>query len=205
MNPMLKNALELGPILIWVVLNWLLKGVDTDLGNGQTLALIIFIGLSVVSVAWLWLAERKTPWLPLVSAILITFFGVLTIVTGDPNFIMAKPTIMWLGLAGVFGGFLIVGRNLFQLLLAERMPGEIPDAAWNGMAWRYVGIFVIGAIANEGLRFYINSMDIPAGEMLDPYGRLKLFIVVGVMVLSVISALPLGRYLAESQDEQDKA
>ena len=205
MNPMLKNALELGPILIWVVLNWLLKGVDTNLGNGQTLALIIFIGLSVVSVAWLWLAERKTPWLPLVSAILITFFGVLTIVTGDPNFIMVKPTIMWLGLAGVFGGFLIVGRNLFQLLLAERMPGEIPDAAWNGMAWRYVGIFVIGAIANEGLRFYINSMDIPAGEMLDPYGRLKLFIVVGVMVLSVISALPLGRYLAESQDEQDKA
>ena len=205
MNPMLKNALELGPILIWVVLNWLLKGVDTNLGNGQTLALIIFIGLSVVSVAWLWLAERKTPWLPLVSAILITFFGVLTIVTGAPNFIMAKPTIMWLRLAGVFGGFLIVGRNLFQLLLAERMPGEIPDAAWNGMAWRYVGIFVIGAIANEGLRFYINSMDIPAGEMLDPYGRLKLFIVVGVMVLSVISALPLGRYLAESQDEQDKA
>ncbi|MEC8037252.1 MAG: hypothetical protein VX152_02975, partial [Pseudomonadota bacterium] len=91
-----------------------------------------------------------------------------------------------------------------QLLLAERMPGEIPDAAWNGMAWRYVGIFVIGAIANEGLRFYINGMDIPADEMLDPYGRLKLFIVVGVMVLSVISALPLGRYLAESQDEQGK-
>ena len=205
MNPMLKNALELGPILIWVVLNWLLKGVDTNLGSGQTLALIIFIGLSVVSVAWLWLAERKTPWLPLVSAILITFFGILTIVTGDPNFIMAKPTIMWLGLAAVFGGFLFAGRNLFQLLLAERMPGEIPDTAWNGMAWRYVGIFVIGAIANEGLRFYINGMDIPADEMLDPYGRLKLFIVVGVMVLSVISALPLGRYLAESQDEQGKA
>ena len=57
---------------------------------------------------------------------------------------------------------------------------------------------------DEGLQFYINSMDIPADEMLDPYGRLKLFIVVGVMVL-VISALPLGRYLAESQDEQDKA
>ena len=68
MNPMLKNALELGPILIWVVLNWLLKGVDTNLGSGQTLALIIFIGLSLISVAWLWLAERKTPWLPLVSA-----------------------------------------------------------------------------------------------------------------------------------------
>ena len=37
------------------------QGHRTNLGSGQTLALVGFIGLSVVSVAWLWLAERKTP------------------------------------------------------------------------------------------------------------------------------------------------
>lgn len=187
--------------MIWVVLNWLLKDLDTNLGPGQNIALMVFIGLTVIAVAWLWIAERKVPWLPLVSGILITFFGVLSIVTGNPNFIMAKPTIMYLGLAGVFGAFLLAGRNLFKLLLAERMPGTIPDAAWNGMAWRYVGIFVLGAIANEGLRFYINNLGIPQDEMLDPYGRYKFIIVAGVMVLSVISALPLGKHLAESQEE----
>ena len=104
----------------------------------------------------------------------------------------------------MFGGFLFAGRNLFQLLLAERMPGEIPDAAWNGMAWRYVGIFVIGAIANEGLRFYINGMDIPADEMLDPTDaqavhRRRCDGAVGDFGAAA------GRYLAESQDEQGKA
>ena len=69
------------------------------------------------------------------------------------------------------------------------------------MAWRYIGIFVLGAIANEGLRFYINNLGIPQNEMLDPYGRYKFIIVAGVMVLSVISALPLGKHLAESQEE----
>ena len=204
MNPMLKNALELGPLMIWVVLNWLLKDMQTTLGPGQNIALMIFIGLTVVAVAWLWMAEAKVPWLPLVSGILITFFGVLSIVTGNPNFIMAKPTIMYLGLAGVFSVFLLAGRNLFKLLLAERMPSTIPDAAWNGMAWRYVGIFVLGAIANEGLRFYINNLGIPPEQMLDPYGRYKFAIVAGVMVLSVLSALPLGRHLAESQDGGEK-
>ena len=72
MNPMLKNALELGPLMIWVVLNWLLKDLDTNLGPGQNIALMVFIGLTVIAVAWLWIAERKVPWLPLVSGILIT-------------------------------------------------------------------------------------------------------------------------------------
>jgi len=201
MNPLLKNALELGPILIWVVLNRLLKGVETNIGSGQAIALVVLLFLTVVAVSWLWTAERKVPWLPLVSAIVLIPMGVLSLVTGDPNFVMVKPTIMWVGLAVVFGGFLLAGRNLFKLLLAERMPGTVPDKAWDGMAWRYVVIFLLGAIANEGLRYYINNLGIPQDEMLDPYGAYKLFIVIGVMVLSVISALPLGKHLADSQEE----
>ena len=45
------------------------------------------------------------------------------------------------------------------------------------------------------------------GEMADAGGDFRVVSVLPfvVMVLSVISALPLGRYLAESQDEQGKA
>ncbi|MGB1156023.1 MAG: inner membrane-spanning protein YciB, partial [Alphaproteobacteria bacterium] len=150
MNQLLKFALELGPILIWVVLGRLLKGVETDFGNGQAIALMALLVMTIISVTWLWLAERKVPWLPLVSALVLIPMGVLSLVTGDPNFVMIKPTIMWVGLAVVFGGFLLAGRNLFKLLIGERMQVEIPDAVWNTLAWRYVGVFLIGAVANEG-------------------------------------------------------
>ena len=201
MNPLLKFALELGPIIIWVVLGRLLKGVETDFGNGQAIALVALLVMTTISVTWLWLAERKVPWLPLVSALVLIPMGVLSLVTGNPNFVMIKPTIMWLGLAGVFAGFLLAGRNLFKLLIGERMPTELPDQVWNSMAWGYIAIFLVGAVANEGLRFFINRMEIPAEEMLVPYGQYKLFIVIGVMVLSLVALLPMGRHLAATEAE----
>lgn len=201
MNPLLKFALELGPIIIWVVLGRLLKGVETDFGNGQAIALVALLVMTTISVTWLWLAERKVPWLPLVSALVLIPMGVLSLVTGNPNFVMIKPTIMWLGLAGVFAGFLLAGRNLFKLLIGERMPTELPDQVWNSMAWGYIAIFLVGAVANEGLRFFINRMEIPAEEMLVPYGQYKLFIVIGVMVLSLVALLPMGRHLAAMEAE----
>lgn len=203
MNPLLKFALELGPIMIWVVLGRLLKGVETDFGNGQAIALVALLIMTTISVTWLWLAERKVPWLPLVSALVLIPMGVLSLVTGNPNFVMIKPTIMWLGLAAVFAGFLLAGRNLFKLLIGERMPTELPDAVWNSMAWRYIVIFLIGAVTNEGLRFFVNRMDIPPEEMLVPYGQYKLFVVVGVMVLSLVALLPMGRHLAAMEDEAE--
>ena len=201
MNPLLKFALELGPIIIWVVLGRLLTGVETDFGNGQAIALVALLVMTTISVTWLWLAERKVPWLPLVSALVLIPMGVLSLVTGNPNFVMIKPTIMWLGLAGVFAGFLLAGRNLFKLLIGERMPTELPDQVWNSMAWGYIAIFLVGAVANEGLRFFINRMEIPAEEMLVPYGQYKLFIVIGVMVLSLVALLPMGRHLAAMEAE----
>ena len=201
MNPLLKFALELGPIIIWVVLGRLLKGVETDFGNGQAIALVALLVMTTISVTWLWLAERKVPWLPLVSALVLIPMGVLSLVTGNPNFVMIKPTIMWLGLAGVFAGFLLAGRNLFKLLIGERMPTELPDQVWNSMAWGYIAIFLVGAVANESLRFFINRMEIPAEEMLVPYGQYKLFIVIGVMVLSLVALLPMGRHLAAMEAE----
>lgn len=203
MNPTLKFALELGPIIIWVILGRVLKGVETDFGNGQALALMALLVMTTISVTWLWTAERKVPWLPLVSALVLIPMGVLSLITGNPNFVMVKPTIMWVGLAAVFSGFMLAGRNLFKVLLGERMPVELPDAVWNSMAWRYVGIFLAGAVANEALRYFVLRMDIPPEEMLAPYGQYKLFVVVGVMVLSLVALLPMGKYLAEAETDAD--
>ena len=47
-------------------------------------------------------------------------------------------------------------------------------------------------------------MDIPPAEMLAPYGQYKLFVVVGVMVLSLVALLPMGKYLAEVESDADK-
>jgi intracellular septation protein len=49
---------------------------------------------TLVALAVVWFFEKKIPPMPLISGILITFFGGLTIYFNDPIFIYVKPTII---------------------------------------------------------------------------------------------------------------
>ena len=55
----------------------------------------------------MWILERKIPKVPLISGILITLFGGLTIYFNNPVFIYIKPTIINIlfGLGLIFGNF----------------------------------------------------------------------------------------------------
>ena len=64
--------------------------------NDKNLSVAIppLIVATLIALIVVWFFEKKIPMMPLVSGILITFFGGLTIYFNDPTFIYVKPTII---------------------------------------------------------------------------------------------------------------
>ena len=77
--------------------------------NNKDIAIAIppLIIATLIALIIVWFFEKKIPPMPLMSGILITFFGGLTLYFNDPIFIYIKPTIIniMFGLALFFGKY----------------------------------------------------------------------------------------------------
>ena len=99
-KPLLKFITDFGPLLVFFFFYY---------NNDKSLIIAIppFIVATLISLALVWILEKKIPMVPLISGILITFFGGLTIYFDNPVFIYIKPTIINIlfGLALLFGKY----------------------------------------------------------------------------------------------------
>jgi len=83
----LKFVTDFGPLAIFFFYYY---------NNNKNLSVAIppLIVATLIALAVVWFFEKKIPMMPLISGILITFFGGLTIYFNDPIFIYIKPTII---------------------------------------------------------------------------------------------------------------
>ena len=86
--------------------------------------------------------------IPLISGILITFFGGLTIYFNNPVFIFIKPTIInvLFGLALLFGKY-FTNEPLLKKILGNSI--KLSDQGWNILNVRWIFFFFSVAILNE--------------------------------------------------------
>ncbi|WP_281825669.1 inner membrane-spanning protein YciB [Jannaschia rubra] len=147
----LKPALELGPVALFFA-GYLWLRDDTFLigGNeydGFIVVTALFIPLILASTAALWWLTGKLSQMQIVTAVLVTVFGGLSVWLNDERFFKMKPTLIYLLFAAVFFFGLWRGRSYLQLVLSEAMP--LTHAGWllltKRMAWFFVGL----AVANE--------------------------------------------------------
>ena len=83
----LKFLTDFGPLMIFFYYYY-------DSGKNLKIAIPPFIIATIIALALVWFLEKKIPKVPLLSGILITFFGGLTIYFNNPVFIYIKPTII---------------------------------------------------------------------------------------------------------------
>ena len=71
-KPLLKFITDFGPLLVFFFFYY---------NNDKSLIIAIppFIIATIISLALVWILEKKIPMVPLIGGILITFFGGLTI------------------------------------------------------------------------------------------------------------------------------
>jgi intracellular septation protein len=146
--PLAKLALEMGPLVTFFLVNsygdrWF--GVAPD--KRLFLATGIFVVAVLASLAVTWSLIRKLPVMPLVSAVVVTVFGGLTLLLHDDLFIKLKPTIVntLFGCVLVWAG--LTGRNVLKLVLDSVF--TLTDEGWRLLTWRWAFFFFLLAGINE--------------------------------------------------------
>lgn len=146
--PLAKLALEMGPLVLFFLVNsygdrWF--GVAPD--RRLFLATGIFVVAVLASLVITWSLIRKLPVMPLVSAVVITVFGGLTLLLDDELFIKLKPTIV----NTLFGAVLVwaglTGRAVLKLVLDSVF--DLTDEGWRLLTWRWAFFFFVLAALNE--------------------------------------------------------
>jgi intracellular septation protein len=137
-NPFLKLALDLGPLLIFFLANGRF---------GIFVATATFMAAMLVSIGIGIGVERKVSPMPLITAALVLVFGGLTLWLENDVFIKIKPTILYVMFASVLMAGLLSKRLFIKLLLGTSV--HLPDHAWRVLTWRWAFFFVALAFANE--------------------------------------------------------
>ena len=136
-----KFVTDFGPLLVFFFFYY-----NSD-KNLKT-AIPPFIIATLISLILVWLIEKKIPMVPLISGILITFFGGLTIYFDNPVFIYIKPTIINI----LFGLGLLFGKYFTNEPILKKMMGKaiaLSDNGWELLTKRWMLFFFALALINE--------------------------------------------------------
>jgi intracellular septation protein len=140
LNPFLKLALDIGPLLLFFA------------GNsrfGIFGATAVFMVAALVALAISYALTRRLPVMTVVSAVIVLVFGGLALWLHDETFIKLKPTIIYT----LFGGALL-GGYLFDKPLLEIVFDSvfhITEEGWRKLTLRWAAFFFVLAVLNEAI------------------------------------------------------
>ena len=140
-RPIIKFIADFGPLLIFFTIYF--TG-DNDLES----AIPPFIIATLISLAVIYLLEKRIPMVPLISGVLITLFGGLTLYFNNKIFFYMKPTIINLLFAGVlFFGKYVTKKPLIKIFFKNAL--NLKDDGWKKLNYRWICFFIFIAILNE--------------------------------------------------------
>ena len=137
----LKFLTDIGPLVIFFLFYY---------NNDKNLKVAIppLIVATIIAVLVVWIMEKKIPIIPLLSGILITLFGGLTIYFDNPVFIYMKPTIINI----LFALALLFGKYFTNEPILKKILGKsilLSNEGWHILNNRWMYFFFALAILNE--------------------------------------------------------
>jgi intracellular septation protein len=136
-----KFATDFGPLAIFFYYYY---------SNDKNLSVAIppLIVATLIALVIVWFLEKKIPMMPLISGILITFFGGLTIYFNDPVFIYIKPTIInFLFALALFFGKYFTKEPVLKKVMGKSI--SLTNIGWELLNKRWMYFFFFLAILNE--------------------------------------------------------
>jgi len=150
-NPMVKTALEFGPILgFFIAYLWLKDRIFTIGGTDYEGFIVVtagFIPVFLIAMALLWCLTGHLSRMQLVTAVLIVVFGGLSVWLNDERFFKLKPTLIYLLFGGALGIGLLRGQSWLQLVMEGLVP--LKHEGWMILTQRVMGLFFGLALLNE--------------------------------------------------------
>ncbi|MBN9077220.1 MAG: septation protein A [Rhizobiales bacterium 65-79] len=205
-HPGLKFALEMGPLIVFFLVtykgDWLtsLFPVLGEIGKPIFIATAVFMVTSVIALAVSWALTRTLALMPLVSGIVVLFFGTLTLWLHDDTFIKMKPTLVYALFGGLLLGGLAFGKPLLGYVFDQAF--ELDQDGWRKLTFRW-GLFFLGcAVLNEIVWRTLGHIYPP--ELADKYwAGFKLFGFMALTFLFMLTQMPLiARHSPEKKEEE---
>jgi len=149
-NPLRKQILELGPLILFFIGNYFL-GILWGTG--------ILVFATVISISISWLLDKKIPMMASFGCAAVVFFGLLTLIfdrdaalqtnseIGVFLFIKIKPTVVSLiiGVGLISANFL--GYNPLKSIMSSGI--KLSPKGWQSLTRLWILMFVSMALANE--------------------------------------------------------
>ncbi|MBB4103992.1 intracellular septation protein [Rhizobium borbori] len=185
-SPLLKMALELGPLLVFFFANargeWLASRfpVLTEFGGPIFIATGLFMIATAVALTVSWLLTRKLPMMPLISGIVVFVFGALTLWLQNDTFIKMKPTIVNALFGTILLGGLFFGQSLLGYVFNSAF--KLTDEGWRKLTLRWGVFFLFLAVLNEAVWRTVST---------DTWVAFKVWGTMPITVLFTMAQMPL--------------
>jgi intracellular septation protein len=195
-NPVLKQALELGPTLVFFGIYMWIKDESFTLGaveySGFIVAALVLVPLLLASIAALWWLTGSLSRMQIFVAVMVIFFGGLTAWFNDESFFKMKTTIVYGTFAVILGVGLLRGTSLLQWVMGEALP--MKPEGWMILTRRLAMMFAAMAIANEVI-WRTQSTEL--------WVKLETFAMpAALFVFLMVQITMLGRFMIEPPDEK---
>ena len=150
-NPVLKGALEFGPILGFVVIYLIYRDATFDWRgtsySGFVAITAIFIPIILAGMGMLWALTGRISRMQILTAVLLVIFGGLGVWMNDDRLIKMKPTAAYLIMAAILGVGLLRGQSWLKYVMEDMLP--LKDKGWMILTRRVALMFAASAVANE--------------------------------------------------------
>ncbi|WP_085978178.1 septation protein A [Rhodopseudomonas palustris] len=139
-HPLFKLATELGPLLVFFVVNakWHLFA--------ATGAFMVAVIAAIIAS---YVVTKHVPLMAIVTAVVVLVFGTLTLVLHDETFIKMKPTIVYALFGAVLGGGLLFGRSFIAIMFDQVF--NLTPEGWRKLTLRWALFFLAMAVLNEAV------------------------------------------------------
>lgn len=177
-----KLLIEMGPLVAFFIANWK-AGIFWGTG--------IFMAATIVALTASWLLTRKVAMVPLVSAVFVAVFGILTLWLHSDLFIKVKVTLINALFGVVLLGGVAMGRSYLKLVMGEAV--KLTEQAWRTLSLRWGLFFLALAVLNEIVWRNFST---------DAWVNFKVF---GLLPLTLAFALANAPFMSKHMIEDEKS
>ena len=151
-NSLTKSILEFVPLVTFFLAYYYFPNSNNLTGEELSVEKIIFATKVFVPILLFasflsYVILRTISKMSLITALLVIFFGALTVWFRDPTFIKMKPTIIYLSFASILIIGLMRNRSLLQSLMGSTLALE--ERGWIVLTKRIIIFFISLAFLNE--------------------------------------------------------